>query len=111
MGAGITGTTIADVLASEGMKVALVDRRGLAHGSTFASTALVQYELDTPLIELTRKIGREDAVRAWRRSRLAVETFAARLQELHVADIARRNSLYLAGNILAWISTGRNLPN
>jgi glycine/D-amino acid oxidase-like deaminating enzyme len=100
MGAGITGATIADVLASEGMKVALVDRRGLAHGSTIASTALVQYELDTPLIELTRKIGREDAVRAWRRSRLAVEMLAARLQELRVPDIARRNSLYLAGNIL-----------
>jgi glycine/D-amino acid oxidase-like deaminating enzyme len=100
MGAGITGALIADVLASAGMRVAVVDKRGLARGSTTASTALVQYEIDTPLIRLTRKIGKENAVRAWRRSRLAVEALAARLQELSVADVARRNSLYLAGNVL-----------
>jgi glycine/D-amino acid oxidase-like deaminating enzyme len=100
IGAGITGAVIADALASAGMKVAVVDKRGLARGSTMASTALVQYEIDTPLIRLTRKIGKENAIRAWRRSRLAVEALAARLQELRVADVARQNSLYLAGNIL-----------
>jgi glycine/D-amino acid oxidase-like deaminating enzyme len=100
MGAGITGAVIADALATAGMKVAVVDKRGLAGGSTVASTALVQYEIDTPLIRLTRKIGKEKAIRAWRRSRLAVEALAARLQELSVADVVRRNSLYLAGNVL-----------
>ena len=82
------------------MRVAVVDRRGLARGSTIASTALVQYEIDTPLIVLARKIGKEKAVRAWRRSRLAVEALAARFGELGVTDVARRNSLYLAGNVL-----------
>ena len=90
MGAGITGAAIADALALAGMEVAVVDKRGLARGSTMASTALVQYEIDTPLITLTRKIGKEKAVRAWRRSRLAVEALAARLQELGFADVARR---------------------
>jgi hypothetical protein len=65
-----------------------------------ASTALVQYEIDTPLITLTRKIGKEKAVRAWRRSRLAVEARGARFQELNFPDVARRDSLYLAGNVL-----------
>ena len=100
MGAGITGASIADALAAAGVKVAVVDKRGLAKGSTMASTALVHYEIDTPLITLTRKIGKEKAVRAWRRSRLAVESLAARLGELGLADIARRDSLYLAGNVL-----------
>lgn len=100
MGAGITGAAIAGALALAGMEVAVVDKRGLARGSTMASTALVQYEIDTPLITLTRKIGKEKAVRAWRRSRLAVEALAARLQELAFADVARRDSLYLAGNVL-----------
>ena len=88
MGAGITGALIADALARTGLKVAVVDKRGLAKGSTMASTALVQYEIDTPLITLTRKIGKEKAVRAWRRSRLAVEALAARLSELRVADVS-----------------------
>ena len=103
IGAGITGAMIADALTSAGVEVAVADRRGLAKGSTVASTALVQYEIDTPLITLTRKIGKDDAVRAWRRSRLAVEALAARFDELKLTDVARRNSLYLAGNTL-----GRN---
>ncbi len=103
IGARITGAMIADALTSAGLDVAVADRRGLAKGSTVASTALVQYEIDTPLIMLTRKIGKANAVRAWRRSRLAVEALAARFDELKLTDVARRNSLYLAGNTL-----GRN---
>src|SRR5207302_232537 len=61
IGAGITGAVISDALASAGANVAVVDKRGLARGSTMASTALVQYELDTPLIALARKIGRTNA--------------------------------------------------
>lgn len=100
IGAGITGALIADAVASDGGKVVVVDKRGLAKGSTAASTALVQYEIDTPLTILARKIGKENAVRAWRRSRLAVDALAARLAELGVRDVARRDSLYLAGNML-----------
>ena len=91
---------IADALASDGVQVVVVDKRGLAKGSTVASTALVQYEIDTPLTVLARKIGKDKAVRAWRRSRLAVGALAARFAELGVTDVARRNSLYLAGNVL-----------
>jgi hypothetical protein len=100
IGGGFTGATVADALASAGCKVAVIDKRGLALGSTIASTALVQYEIDTPLVTLTRKIGKEKAVRAWRRSRLAVESLAGRLGELGLRDVARRDSLYLAGNLL-----------
>jgi glycine/D-amino acid oxidase-like deaminating enzyme len=100
IGAGITGAMVADALRDSGLKVAVVDRRGPAKGSSTASTALVQYEIDTPLIQLARKIGRRDAERAWRRSRLAVDSIAARLRELEVANVATRDSLYLAGDML-----------
>jgi glycine/D-amino acid oxidase-like deaminating enzyme len=100
IGAGITGAAIADALAVAGVRVAVADKRGLAQGATLASTALVQYEIDTPLIALTRKIGKDKAGRAWRRSRLAVEALAARLSELKVPDVVRRDSLYLTGNVL-----------
>ena len=72
IGAGITGAMVADALR-EAVRVVVVDRRGPAKGSSTASTALVQYEIDTPLIMLARKIGKRDAQRAWRRSRLAVD--------------------------------------
>lgn len=100
IGAGITGAVIAHALTEEGCKVVIVDRRGAALGSTAASTALVQYDIDTPLTILTRKIGKDHAQRAWRRSRLAVESLAALLQRVAGAAAARRNTLYLAGNVL-----------
>lgn len=59
VGAGITGAMIAEELIADGHDVLVVDRRGPANGATAASTALVQYELDTPLTVLTRKIGKE----------------------------------------------------
>jgi glycine/D-amino acid oxidase-like deaminating enzyme len=99
IGAGITGTLIADLLTETGCKVLIVDRRGPAKGSTTASTALVQYEIDMPLTMLSRKIGKKDAVRAWRRSRLAIDALAARFGELGI-DLAWRDTLYLAGDVL-----------
>jgi glycine/D-amino acid oxidase-like deaminating enzyme len=100
IGAGITGAMVADALRDSGLQVVVVDRRGPAKGSSTASTALVQYEIDMPLTKLARKIGQRKAERAWRRSRLAVDAIAGRLRELDVADIEERNSLYLAGDVL-----------
>jgi glycine/D-amino acid oxidase-like deaminating enzyme len=101
IGAGITGAMIADVLTQAGLEVVLADRRhDPVKGSTVASTALVQYEIDTPLCLLARRIGKTAAIRAWRRSRLAVEAVAGRLHELAVPDVERRNGLYLAGDVL-----------
>ena len=100
IGAGITGAMVADCLAEAGLSIVIADKRGPAKGASTASTALIQHEIDTPLIQLSGKIGKADAVRAWRRSRLAVDAIAARLGELGIGKVQRRDSLYLAGNIL-----------
>jgi glycine/D-amino acid oxidase-like deaminating enzyme len=100
IGAGITGAMIADALSVAGRQVVVVDKRGLAKGSTAASTALVQYEIDTPLTRLARKIGKSAAVRAWRRSRLAVDELAARLCELKPNAAVARPTLLLEGTEL-----------
>ncbi len=99
VGAGVTGAMIADVLCEAGFETTVVERRRVTHGATSASTALVQYEIDTPLRELARKIGHRDAVRAWRRSRLAVVALKAHLDEAEIPSV-RRSTLYLAGNKL-----------
>jgi hypothetical protein len=49
---------------------------------------------------LAGKIGKRNAVRAWRRSRLAIDTLAARLGELRVRNVAQRDTLYLTGDEL-----------
>ncbi|HEV2511390.1 FAD-binding oxidoreductase [Bosea sp. (in: a-proteobacteria)] len=100
IGAGISGAMQADALSTADFDVLVVDRRGPVRGSTPASTALLQYEIDQPLTKLTRQIGEDAAIRAWRRSRLALDSLAARIQELSIARVARRDSLYLAGDVL-----------
>ncbi len=97
VGSGITGAMTAEALAGVGRDVTVVDRHRPMTGATSASTALIQYEIDMPLTKLARRIGHADAARAWRRSRLAVTSLAARTQELGIADTVRRPSLYLAG--------------
>ncbi len=101
IGAGISGAMIAHGLSDAGLKVVIVDRRKPLSGSTSASTALLQYEIDVPLIHLIEKIGREKAIAAWRRSKLAVEALACKIRELNI-DCAyeRRDTLYLSGNTL-----------
>lgn len=101
IGAGVSGAMMAEALSEHKFDITIVDRRPPVTGSTAASTALVQYEIDTPLIHLSSKIGKEKAIDAWRRSRLGVENLSAKIRELKM-DCAyeRRDGLYIAGNIL-----------
>lgn len=101
IGAGISGALISDIAAAAGMSVIIADRRGPILGSTPASTALVQFEIDTPLTKLQDRIGASSAIRAWRRSKLAVENLAHRTEYLGIeCHMVRRNSLFLSGNSL-----------
>ncbi|MBX3566868.1 MAG: FAD-binding oxidoreductase [Rhizobiaceae bacterium] len=102
VGMGISGAMIAEALACDGRDVICIDRRGPMLGSTAATTALVQFEIDQPLSILSRKIGRAKAERAWRRSRLAIDNLQARIAERSIdCRLSPRPSLYLDGNVLA----------
>lgn len=101
IGAGISGAMVAQSLAQQGFDVVVIDRRKPLAGSTAASTALLQYEIDTPLIHLIDKIGFQKATAIWRRSKLGVESLACKIRELGLAcDFERRDTLYLNGNVL-----------
>jgi glycine/D-amino acid oxidase-like deaminating enzyme len=65
MGAGISGALTAWHLCHAGFKVVVIDKRHVGMGSTAASTALLQYEIDTPLAELIAKRGEPDAVKSY----------------------------------------------
>jgi len=72
IGGGITGALIAYKLINEGKKVVLVDRRDICNGSTAASTALLQYEIDVPLHELINLRGLECAVDSYNNGKKAI---------------------------------------
>ncbi|MDO3643103.1 FAD-binding oxidoreductase [Mucilaginibacter sp. L3T2-6] len=72
IGAGISAALIAWNLRNSGLKVAVFDRRHVGMGSTAASTAFLQYEIDTPLTELCRLVGDKAAVESYELCRKAI---------------------------------------
>ena len=101
VGAGITGALVSEAASARGLSTVVLDRRPPGHGSTYASTALLQFEIDTPLIRLAEDIGFERARRLWRRSFRAVDDLAGLVRRLRIrCDFRARSSLYLAGNLL-----------
>lgn len=97
VGAGITGALVAHELTKAGATVAIADSRRAASGSTPASTALLQYEIDTPLVKLSSMLGRKHAEAAYRASFRALGEFRALNRELgQDIDLIPRRSLHLA---------------
>lgn len=72
MGAGISGALAAYYLRNTGSHITVVDRRHIAMGSTAASTAFLQYEIDTPLVKLRNYAGEQNAVRCYELCRQAI---------------------------------------
>ncbi|HQX28105.1 MAG TPA: FAD-binding oxidoreductase [Alphaproteobacteria bacterium] len=101
IGAGITGALMAEELTDAGFSVIILDRRVPLTGSTLATTALLQSEIDEPLTKLSRQIGFDKAARAWRRSKLGLDSLAEKTQLLGISyDLRPELSLYTAGNVL-----------
>jgi glycine/D-amino acid oxidase-like deaminating enzyme len=97
IGGGITGALAADALSAAGVDTLLLDRRDIGWGSTSATTALIQYELDTPLYRLAAKMGEMRAVECFAATRGALDSLDALARSLGGGcGYARRPSLYLA---------------
>jgi glycine/D-amino acid oxidase-like deaminating enzyme len=76
MGAGISAALTAWHLRNSGLSVAVFDRRHVAMGSTAASTAFLQYEIDTPLTQLRGYVGEQNAVKSYELCREAIYDIA-----------------------------------
>lgn len=99
VGAGISGALTAEALSRQGLNVLILDRRPAVRGSTPASTAMIQHEIDTPLTRLQEQIGVRAANAAWLRSVRAVHDLVALAGDLGIAcSMETKPALYLAGN-------------
>jgi glycine/D-amino acid oxidase-like deaminating enzyme len=96
IGAGITGSLIADELANHGHDVVVLDQRDAAWGSTSASTALLQYEIDTHMTELADRYGEDNAVLAYQSCADAIDMLADKAADVGDVAFSRMQSLYYA---------------
>lgn len=99
VGAGISGALMATALLDRGLDIVLVDRRKPVHGSSMASTAMIQHEIDVPLHRLEAQRGVAAARRIWQRSARAVESLTTLVGSLEIdCRMQRKKTLYLAGD-------------
>jgi glycine/D-amino acid oxidase-like deaminating enzyme len=97
VGAGITGSLVAERLTRQGLDVVIIDRELPGRGSTAASTSMLLWEIDRSLTELTEAYGFQRASRAYRASLYAVAGLQSLVELLGIAcDMRARDSLYLA---------------
>ncbi len=99
IGSGITGALVAHELCTAGITCAVFDKRTIATGSTGASTAQLQYEIDVPLCEMKGDVGEDAAVRAYHASLQSISDVEKVLRETGVrADFKRVSSVFLASD-------------
>ncbi|MCE3296096.1 MAG: dependent oxidoreductase [Crocinitomicaceae bacterium] len=96
IGGGISGALTAFNLTESGIPCVLLDERSIGLGSTCASTSLLQYELDTPLCELSLQIGGKNAERAYILSSEAINTLERISRQLDFKSFQRQQSLLFA---------------
>lgn len=96
IGGGVSGALIADELAAHGHEVVVIEQRDIGWGSTAASTALLQYEIDTHMIDLSERYGEDAAALAYRACGEAVLALRQRASGLGGVDFARADSVYCA---------------
>jgi glycine/D-amino acid oxidase-like deaminating enzyme len=97
VGGGITGALVAEHLTAMGRDVVLIDREREGFGSTAASTAMLQWEIDLKLSELAALYGFPAAAEVYRQSFQAVAGLRSLVVDLAIpCGFAPRQTVYLA---------------
>ena len=96
LGGGISGALIAHYLIKNNIDCRLVDGRTIGLGSTCASTSLLQYQIDTPLEELIDRVGRREAIRAYKLCAWSVEALEKTARTIGFNNFERKKTLFYA---------------
>jgi glycine/D-amino acid oxidase-like deaminating enzyme len=107
IGGGITGALIAFQLSSEGYRVVMIDKRDVSLGSTCATTALLQYEIDEPLHRLIGKVGRSAAIDSYKEGIASIKKLGRVINRVGMdCEFDSKASCYIAhnGESLDWLT-------
>ena len=97
VGGGITGSLIAHQCIADGFKTVLIDRREIGHGSTSATTSMLQYEIDLPLYQLIDLIGEKAAVESYLACYKSIDDLEKIIKQIQSdCGFKKKESLYFA---------------
>ena len=98
LGGGITGAIQAYYLIKAGIKCIIIEKRSVGLGSTCASTALLQYQIDTMLIDLIEKVGTKDAIRSYELCAESIDIIEEISKEIGHKEFKRVPTLFYASS-------------
>ncbi|OLP55156.1 N-acetylglucosamine-1-phosphate uridyltransferase [Rhizobium rhizosphaerae] len=99
IGGGITGSLLAEHLVARGHEVTLIDSEQPGLGSTAASTAMLQWEIDQPLHRLSELYGFDAAAEIYRKSFSAVQGLTRLVADSGIdCQFSPRATLYIAAD-------------
>ena len=99
VGSGITGALMAHELCRAGIECCVIDKRSIATGSSAASTALLQYEIDVPLCRMAKIISEENATTAYHACLQSISDIKKVLKETGVdAGFEQLSSIFYASS-------------
>lgn len=98
IGGGISGALTGYHLQKAGFDCVIVDGRSIGLGSTCASTSLLQYEIDVSLHELSARIGKQNAVRAYQLCKESIHKLGSIAAKTGLAEFQLNKSLYYAAH-------------
>jgi glycine/D-amino acid oxidase-like deaminating enzyme len=96
LGGGISGALMGYHLINAGIDCVTIDSRTIGLGSTCASTALLQYEIDVSLTKLTQKIGQTNAAKAYLTGLDSIDLLEKICADLGYNEFQLKRSLYYA---------------
>ena len=96
IGAGITGALIANSLCEAGYDVVVLDKRDAGWGSTAATTALLQYEIDSGMLGIARRYDEAHAAAMFKACERAVRDLEPIARQVKGAEFRHASSLYFA---------------
>lgn len=100
VGGGCGGALCAWTLAEHGLDVIVVDKSRIGQGSTRGNIGLLQYMNDTPLFQMMKTYGAEEAVRFYKVCQEALPRLKDLTRELRKnVEFNERSSLYFASNL------------
>lgn len=102
IGGGITGALTAYYLAKEGINVIVVEKNIIGYSTTSASTALLDYSIDTDLIKLEKIIGENQARRIYKLCFDAIKDLEKINKEFDSdTEFSKKDSLYFDNHFMS----------
>lgn len=85
IGGGISGALTAYYQAKTGAKVIVLEKNIIGYGSTSASTAILEYEIDEGLYRLSKMIGEKSGARCFKLCKNAIDDIESIVNDINIS--------------------------